>query len=320
MASILTSFFARVRSRWSAHFGSQRSASPTRLQVDSAPSAARATADGSDDDKQSYVDMSARVSLVQNRLTAAGLILAALMFSGTFSLSLHGHLETLAMNAISTQSAEQSPTEQIKPDDEPVQEGQGEPNQQSKLNLDDYRAAFAHIELAIALGVCLTLFTIASLLLCQQLSRDAGAFWFMSRRWWFAASTIWLFLSLSQAMSAGVSELVFGLTFRSKIAANVVGIFALPAWLLFLFGAPLHLLLRLHGQLNKSEHRALIMAYVLPIATILGSTTEVYREQSNEVRSLYCYARGLLVQIYQPISWSDTWLTDEEDRCVKQKE
>src|SRR5262245_59653251 len=119
--------------------------------------------------KQNFIEDSQEISLIQNRLTTAGLILAILFFSGGFTVAIYGQM------AID--------------------------------NKADYRNEYPQIAIAISVGATLTLLTIASLLVCQQLSpTPPRGSWLRSRRWWFAASTIWLYLALTQAMSAGLTE------------------------------------------------------------------------------------------------------------------
>lgn len=220
--------------------------------------------------KQTYFDDGPEISLVQNRLTAAGLVLAVLFFSGSFTIGVYG---------------------------------------QWTDTKSDYRFEFPQIEVAIALGACLTLLTIGALLLCQQLPQtESNSPCFKSRRWWFAASTVWLYLSLTQAMSAGLTEVVFGLSFKAQFAATAVAYAATPVWFFLLIAAPLHLVLRLWTHFTRGERISLVAAYLLPLLLILCLPAEVYRLQNSEPQGLAIFAKEFLLQIIQPVTWAQPWI------------
>lgn len=225
--------------------------------------------------KQDFIDDSQEISLIQNRLTAAGLILAILFFSGAFTVAIYG--------------------------------------QMTSQHKADYRAEFPQIAIAISLGATLTLLTIASLLMCQQLgptSPQGG--WFRSRRWWFSASTIWLYLALTQAMSAGLTEVVYGLSFKAPVIAWAVAIAATPVWLLMLLIAPIHLLRRLRSTYTPGENRALTVAFGLPLLLVILLPAEVYRLQDSRAFSTISFTAEVTQQVLQPLQWPRPWMGAEQ--------
>jgi hypothetical protein len=225
--------------------------------------------------KRDFIDDSQEISLIQNRLTAAGMILAILFFSGGFTVALYGQM------AIEHRA--------------------------------DYRAEFPQIAIAISLGATLTLLTIASLLVCQQLGPTAPqGRWFRSRRWWFAASTIWLYLALTQAMSAGLTEVVYGLSFKAAAVAWAMAIAATPVWLLLLLVAPIHLIMRLRSNYTPGENRALTAAFGVPLLLVILLPAEVYRKQDALPFSAINFGAGAIQQVVQPLQWPRSWKSDDQ--------
>lgn len=202
------------------------------------------------------------LSLIQQRLTVAGLVLVVLFFAGGFSRSVYADSAA----------------------------GGG------------YHVEFAFVELSVAVGACLAILAITSLILCEQIQEIEQGL--LSRRLFFSASTIWLYLALSQALSAGSTEIVYGIAQSSRIVAAIIGIFATPLWLLLLFGAPLHLILRFKNKQSTFERRALYAAYLMPLLLIFFTTAEIYRVQSKQNWSLLFL---LVSQLWQPLTWADPW-------------
>ena len=215
----------------------------------------------------SITDAEPSAPLIQNRLTVAGLVLMALFFSGGFSLSLYTHTGDTSR---------------------------------------PFHRDFAHTELALALGACLALLAIVALLFCQQLRGDTKS-WATSPRLWFAASTIWLYMALSQSMSAGLTELVYGLSISSPTIGIFVGAIALPVWTLLLFLAPLHLVRAFKRMGHVAESRALLAIYLASLLSILILTAEVYRLQSSAQFDAFAFLRGVAFQIVQPLTWWMQW-------------
>lgn len=210
----------------------------------------------------------AKISMVQNRLTIAGLALSTLFFSASFSLSLHGSLH---------------PQETI-----------------------DYRVEFAPIETSLAMGVIACLLTISAFLLSQQLN-DTQTTCYLSRRLWFSIGNVWLYLALSQAMSAGLTEIVYGVALFHRAIGMTLGWVATSVWLLLLAGAPIHFILRTRSVFTSREQRMLILTYVVPLGVILITHAEVYRLRAHEPATLSVFASNLAVQMIQPVTWADPW-------------
>ncbi len=183
----------------------------------------------------------------------------------------------------------------------------------------DYRAEFPQIAIAISLGATLTLLMIASLLVCQQLGpAPPQGGWFRSRRWWFAASTIWLYLALTQAMSAGLTEVVYGLSFKAPLVAWAMAIAATPVWLLLLLIAPIHLLRRVRSTYTPGENRALTAAFGVPLLFVIFLPAEVYRLQDSLPFSAVNFTAGTMQQAVQPCNGRAPGNADHEPfkRCT----
>jgi hypothetical protein len=146
---------------------------------------------------------STEMSIVQNRVAIAGLSLTALVFSGSFSLSLFGLVRG--------------------------------------PNPSDYRDEFVAVQTSLALGVITSLMAIASFLLCQQI-RGPDFRWYASRQWWFAVGQTFLYMTLAQAMSAALPEVVYGIWRSHRVVAVTIGVAAMPAWRILFFGAPVLLI------------------------------------------------------------------------------
>ena len=209
-----------------------------------------------------------KISFVQNRLTIAGLALSTLFFSASFSLSLYGSLH---------------PGETI-----------------------DYRVEFAPIETSLALGVTACLLTIVAFLVSQQLTETSGQ-WYLSRRLWFSLGNVWLYLALSQAMSAGLMEIVYGVALFHQALGMTLGIVATPVWLLLLIGAPVHFILRTRPVFGRAEQRALLLAYVVSLGVILVTNAEVYRLRAKDPATPSALTVNVLVQFVQPLTWPQRW-------------
>jgi hypothetical protein len=208
------------------------------------------------------------ISLVQHRLTIAGLALTTLFFSASFSLSLYGLLH---------------PQEAI-----------------------DYRIEFAPIETSLALGVTTCLAAILSFLVSQQLAETSRG-WYLSRRLWFAVGNVWLYLTLSQAMSAGLTEIVHGVALFRPAIGEALGLLATPVWILLLVGAPLQLILRSRSIFSPAERRALVLTYVFSLSIIVVTNAEVYRVRGHDPATFSGFFGNVLVQFVQPVTWANTW-------------
>lgn len=214
--------------------------------------------------RENFIEDGLELSLIQSRMGVAGMALAALFFSGSFSLALHSQNRT--------------------------------------AQATDYQIEYVQILLSLAVGVCLVIASIASLLMCQQLSATSPK-WYLSRKLWFSASTIWLYLALSQALSAGLSEVVYGLSMTSRVTGFAMGLMALPVWLLLIFGGPLHLLKKLRPTLSRAEWLMLVGVYVLPVVGVFSLTAVIYQDSFSTVTDWLNFFWVVISQIVQPLTW-----------------
>ena len=218
--------------------------------------------------KQDYMDDSPEISLVQNRLTAAGLVLTSLFFSGSFSLGLYSQL--------------------------------------TKKTMEEFRIDFVQVLTPLAFGATFAILAVAGLLLCQQLSPQSQR-WVTSRRWWFSVSTIWIYLAASQAMSSGLIEVVFSVAQVSQFVANVIATLALPGWILLLFVAPTHVLYRAAKRMSPSEWRSMLVVYTVPLLSIILTTAQIYTLKAPTTDEPYVFLKYVLWQLVQPLSWPHPW-------------
>jgi hypothetical protein len=219
--------------------------------------------------KSAFEDSAPEVSLVQNRLNVAGLALTALFFSGSFSLSLFASLR---------------PRETI-----------------------DYRSEFAHIETTLALGVIFCMCTVSALLVCQQLAASDSDRWYHSPRLWFAVGSIGLYFTLSQALSAGLTEVVYGVAIHHRRIGVLLALMATVAWLVLLVVAPIHLIRRVRQVFGAHEIRALSVSYVIALVAILVTNADTYRARGGEPDTVLAFVRNVVLQLVQPATWVDPW-------------
>ena len=213
------------------------------------------------------IDKNLDIAVIQNRLNVAGLALTALFFSGSFSIALH------ALN---------------------------------NRGGADFRVEFAQVEGPLVLGVLFGIAAICGLLLCQQLSRPSHH-WFTSSRWWFAVSNIWLYFTLSQAMSAGLSEMISGISMFHPVVSQSMAVLATPLWWLLLFIAPIHLIKRARDVFNAAEARMLAVVYTVSVLIILALNAEVFLVRGAERFSIGSFLYNFALQIVQPMTWPTPW-------------
>ena len=208
-------------------------------------------------------------SAVQNRLTAAGLVLTTLFFSGSFSLQLHA---------------------------------------QSKTSRT-FAETFGYLEVTLAVGTLMAIVSITSLLACQQ-CLAVDRVWYKSKRVWFIVATVAQYLSISQAMSAGLTELVFGVkhTFDAVFLAYMLAGGALLLWVVLLWVAPLHVLRSWWPHLRRGERVVVTVLYLLMLVFLLLSNALIYRIQDG-MPSTWGFALWEIVrQFWQPILWVTPWM------------
>jgi hypothetical protein len=207
-------------------------------------------------------------SIIQNRLTIAGIILATLFFGGSFALQLHAQSRT-------TRS---------------------------------FSETFAYLEVAIIVGSMLAIFSIASLMYCQQ-CKSGNRNWYGSKRAWFNVATTCQYLALSQGLSAGLTELVFGVkhTFGSGYLAWALAGMGLIVWIFLLFIGPLQGLKSWWPRFSKGERLFSTMAYIFVVLLVLLSNGVIYSLQDGETASIWQVIKASLQQVMQPLMWQRTW-------------
>lgn len=217
------------------------------------------------------------ISLVQNRLNVAALGLTALVFSGSFTLALFGSLR-LGVHT-------------------------------------DFRLEYLHTLAALAIGITTSLASIACFLQSQQsgqpeAEKDSAsphaithtAHWFHSRQWWFCLGQIFLYMALAQALSASLTEVVYGVSLGRDALGLALGILALPVWWLLLFFGPATFLRRLWPFQSRSERSAAIVVYALTVTAILGISASAWSTRGGGA-----FGRSFVDQLYQPITWHQSW-------------
>lgn len=207
-------------------------------------------------------------SAVQNRLTAAGLVLATLFFAGSFALQLHAQSKTAR----------------------------------------SFAETFAYLEVALVVGALMAIASIIGLLACQQcLATDRA--WYKSKRVWFIVATVAQYLSISQAMSAGLTELVFGIkhTFEATVLAQMLAVAASLFWILLLWVAPVHALRSWWPHLWRGERVVVVVLYLVLLAFVLLSNAMIYVIQDGAPSTLGAVLWAVLRQLLQPMMWLNPW-------------
>lgn len=207
-------------------------------------------------------------SAVQNRLTAAGMVLATLFFAGSFALQLHAQSKTAR----------------------------------------PFAETFAYLEVTMVVGALMAIVSITCLLVCQQCIASDRA-WFKSKRAWFAVATMAQYLSISQAMSAGLTELVFGVkyTFDAGFLALMLAMVATFLWVVLLFIAPIHTLRSWWPHFTRGERTMVSAVYVLSLSLVLLSNAIIYEIQDGRTKMSQSGFKALGRQLIQPIMWLDPW-------------
>lgn len=207
-------------------------------------------------------------SAVQNRLTAAGLVLTTLFFAGSFALAL---------------------------------------NARSKSQRS-FTAAFAYLEVTLVVGALLAIAAIVSLLVCQQCD-GSESLWYRSKRAWFIVANVALYLALSQAMSAGLTELVFEIkeTFNAELLARTLATAATLLWVILLFVAPIHTMRSWWCHLTKSESLLVVSVYLIFLVFVLTTNAAIYVVQDGAPETFHVFLENVIRQILQPLMWPDPW-------------
>lgn len=218
------------------------------------------------------------IALVQNRINVAALALTALVFSGSFTMTLYTTLH-------------------------PDERG-------------DFRREFLHIVAPLSLGVLASLASIACFLQSQQsdqgelegidsdASRERTSLfaWVRTSKWWFSLGQLFLYMALSQALSASLTEIVYGVSVGAAVLGAALGILACLVWWGFLFMGPIAFLRRMRAYQTDVERRALYVVYALMLAAIFSLSGEAYN-----VRGGGGFWRNAAEQLYQPLAWHTSW-------------
>jgi hypothetical protein len=218
------------------------------------------------------------ISLVQNRLNVAALGLTALVFSGSFTLALFGSLRLGAQT--------------------------------------DFRLEFLHTLAALAIGITTSLASIACFLQSQHSGEDeteqrtesrptatSKPHWFCTRQWWFCLGQIFLYMALAQALSASLTEVVYGVSLSRDELGLALGILASPVWWGFLFFGPGMFLRRMWPFQTRSERSAVWIVYLLTLTTILGISASAWSTRGGGA-----FGRSFVDQLYQPLTWHQGWV------------
>jgi hypothetical protein len=217
------------------------------------------------------------ISLVQNRLNVAALSLTALVFSGSFTLALFRSLR---------------------------------PGAQA-----DFRLEYLHTLVALTIGIMTSLASIACFLQSQhsepqriEIDRESSPtpssnlHWFHTRQWWFCLGQIFLYMALAQALSASLTEVVYGVSLSRDGLGLALGILASPLWWVFLFFGPAMFLRRMWPFQAPTERSAVVIVYVLTLVTILGISASAWSTRGGGG-----LPRSFLEQLYQPLTWHQSW-------------
>jgi hypothetical protein len=221
--------------------------------------------------QEAFGPAGAEPTLVQNRLNIAALALTALVFAGSFSIALFGSFHA----------------------------GDRE-----------FREDFVYILTALALGVAASVASIACFLQSQHSSDSAtsasvpegvrAARWYWSRQWWFCLGQLLLYVALSQALSASLTEVVFGVSLSSAALGFALGTFALFVWWGLLFVGPVVFLRRM-------EPTGVERSTLFAIYGILLFVTLLFPAVAYHVRGGDSFVRSFLEQFVQPITWPQAW-------------
>ncbi len=207
-------------------------------------------------------------SVIQNRLTIAGIVLTVLFFGGSFALQLHAQSRSARL----------------------------------------FSETFAYLEVAIVVGSLLALFSIACLMFCQQ-CKSGDYSWSGSKRVWFNIATTCQYLALSQGMSAGLTELVFGIknTFNSEYLAWILALFGLFVWWFLLFIGPIHGLKSWWLRFTTGERVLSVCTYAFLLIFLLFCNGAIYSFQDGDPLGFWHIVKASLKQIVQPLMWQRSW-------------
>jgi hypothetical protein len=224
----------------------------------------------------SFRDVARAIPIVQSRLNVAALALTALVFSSSFSIGLYGIART-----------------------------------DTTL---DFRKEFLDVLTAVATGVAFSVTAIACFILSSHListpssnevtdrpelaSDRSTAVSFFS----FCLGQNFLYLGLAAAVSASLTEVVYGIGLSSQKVALALGILVLPVWLVLLFIGPIAFNISAGRQQGALGRVMMWAVYIISIVTTVVIWANTYSLQSHEP-----WQREVLNQIVQPLTWRKAW-------------
>lgn len=168
--------------------------------------------------------------------------------------------------------------------------------------------SFAYLAVGLVVGALMAFLSITCLLMCQQCPGSSRS-WYQSKRAWFIVAHIALYLAIAQAMSVGLTELVFGIkhTFDAVLLAQMLAVAASLLWLILLFVAPIQALCSWWPHLWMGERAWVTVAFVLLLLLLLLSNGAIYMIHDGEPDTPWSLLQALARQVVQPLSWLDTW-------------
>ena len=171
-----------------------------------------------------------------------------------------------------------------------------------------FAETFAYLEVTMVVGALMAILSITCLLVCQQcIATDRTCY--MSNRAWIAVATKAQYLSISQAMNAGLTELVFGVkyTFDAGFLALMLATVATFLWVVLLLIAPLHTLRSWWPHFTQVERAMVSVVYVLSLSFVLLSNAMIYEIQNGRARMSQSVFEALGRQLIQPSMWLNPW-------------
>lgn len=171
-----------------------------------------------------------------------------------------------------------------------------------------FAESYAYLAVGLVVGALMAFSSITLLLLCQQCAGSSRC-WYQSKRAWFIVGHIALYLAIAQAMSVGLTELVFGIrhTLDAVLLAQTLAVFASFLWLVLLIIAPMQTLCSWWPHLWGGERVLVTVVFVSLLLFLLLTNGAIYMIQDGFPDTFWSLLRAAARQLVQPISWLDTW-------------
>lgn len=207
-------------------------------------------------------------SAVQNRLTAAGAVLAMLFFGGSFAMQLH------AQSRSSRSFAE----------------------------------SFAYLEVGLVVGALMAFLSITCLLLCQQCPGSSRRWHQSKRGWFIVAHiALNLSIAQCMSVGLTELVFSIKHTFDAVFLAQMLAAMASLLWLGLLFIAPAHTLRSWWPHLWRGERVLVTVAFVLLLVFLLLSNGIIYMIQDGAPDTPWSLLKAVALQTVQPMTWLATW-------------